>query len=87
MIHVLYVDDEPDLPELGKTFLEQSGDITVITVTSAHLALEQLQRNPVDAVVSDFHIAGRWMGYPSSNKIRGRDVDLPFILFTGKRAR
>jgi PAS domain S-box-containing protein len=83
MIHVLYVDDEPDLLELGKLFLEQSCDITVITATSARRALEMLKDNPVDAVVSDFQMPDM-DGISLLKQIRPYYSALPFILFTGK---
>jgi len=35
-IRVLYVDDEPGLLDLGKLYLEQSGDFTVTTSLSAN---------------------------------------------------
>ena len=38
-IHVLYVDDEPSLLEIGKLFLEQSSRFIVDTITSAPEAL------------------------------------------------
>ena len=35
MYTILYVDDEPGLLEIGKLFLEHSGEFSVDTVTSA----------------------------------------------------
>ncbi|MDD1693764.1 MAG: response regulator [Methanoregula sp.] len=83
MIHVLYVDDEPDLLELGKLFLEQSGTMAVETATSARQALEMLEHFPYDAVVSDFQMP-EMDGISFLKCIRSRSSDLPFILFTGK---
>jgi len=40
MISVLYVDDERDLLEVTKLFLELGGDITVTTMLSAKEALD-----------------------------------------------
>ena len=37
MYRILYVDDEPDLLEIGKRFLEESGEFTV-TTSRAHLS-------------------------------------------------
>ena len=42
MISVLYVDDEPDLLELGKLFLERDGEFSVTTTCSAPEGLEKL---------------------------------------------
>lgn len=83
MIHVLYVDDEPDLLVLGKTFLEIPGAITVETAASAPVALEMLGQYPYDAVVSDFQMP-EMNGIAFLKQIRRGFGDLPFILFTGK---
>jgi len=39
---VLYVDDEPDLLEICRIFLENTGDFSVATIDSAPAALELL---------------------------------------------
>ena len=83
MIHVLYVDDEPDLLVLGKIFLEKPGAMTVETATSAPLALDMLEQYPYDAVVSDFQMP-EMNGISFLKQVRGKSGDLPFILFTGK---
>jgi len=44
MISLLYVDDEPDLLDLCKLFLEKEGDFTVATVTSARRGYKSLLR-------------------------------------------
>ena len=82
MISVLLVDDEPDLLELGKIFLEQTGDFSVTTVESGALALHALPKGNFDAVVSDFMMP-EMDGITLLQKIRS-DSDIPFILFTGK---
>jgi len=43
MISVLYVDDEPDLLEIGKVFLERTNEFTVTTAPSASIALGLLK--------------------------------------------
>lgn len=55
-IRVLYVDDEPDLLEIGKMFLEISGDFEVITVTMAPDAIRLLEQEKFDAIISDYHM-------------------------------
>ena len=42
MYSLLYVDDEPGLLEIGKLFLEHTGDFSVTCVLSAKEALEKL---------------------------------------------
>ncbi len=54
IIRVLYVDDEPDLLEIGKLFLEQSGGFRVTTSSSAREALEAPELASYDAIVSDY---------------------------------
>jgi CheY-like chemotaxis protein len=56
MISVLYVDDEEGLLELGKRFLEISGQFRVDTVTSAHAALQILKSTSYEAIVSDYQM-------------------------------
>jgi PAS domain S-box-containing protein len=83
MIHVLCVDDEPDLLAITKAFLELPGTIAVDTATSAQQALEMLGLVSYDALVSDFQMPGM-DGIALLVRIRKDQGDLPFILFTGR---
>jgi PAS domain S-box-containing protein len=83
MISVLYVDDEGGLLELGKLFLEKSGQFRVDTVTSAQEALEILKSTSYDAIVSDYQMPDM-DGIALLKEIRAGFPDLPFIIFTGK---
>ena len=58
MYSLLYVDDEPGLLEIGKLFLEQTGDFTVTCVLSAKDALSRLQEMHFDAIVADYQMPG-----------------------------
>ena len=82
-ISLLYVDDEPLLLELGKLFLEKSGQFRVDTVTSAPEALEILKSTSYDAIVSDYQMPDM-DGIALLKEIRAEFPDLPFIIFTGK---
>ena len=53
MYRILYVDDEPALLDVGRMFLEQSGDFSVVSIESATAALALLKREQFDAIVSD----------------------------------
>ena len=83
MYSILYVDDEEALLELGRTFLELDGTMTVGTVASAREALEQIASNPPDAVISDYQMP-EMDGIEFLKAVRSRFGDLPFILFTGR---
>ncbi|MDO9324162.1 MAG: PAS domain S-box protein [Methanoregula sp.] len=83
MISVLYVDDEPALLEIGKTFLEMSGAMTVETSLSAADAQERLAQCSYDAIVSDYQMP-LTNGIEFLKFIRSGYGVLPFILFTGR---
>lgn len=83
MITVLYVDDEPDLLEVARLFLERNQEIRVGTVTSAERALEILGNEHYDAVISDYQMPGM-NGIELLKAVRRQFGDLPFIIFTGR---
>jgi PAS domain S-box-containing protein len=83
MYSLLYVDDEPGLLEIGKLFLEQTGDFTVTCVLSAKDALSRLQEMHFDAIVADYQMPGM-DGIGLLKEVRARHGSLPYILFTGK---
>lgn len=56
MFSILYVDDEPDLLELGRLFLEKSGEFSVATSTSAEEALESPSIRSYDVIISDYQM-------------------------------
>ncbi|MDP2796635.1 MAG: PAS domain S-box protein [Methanoregula sp.] len=83
IIRVLYVDDEPDLLELGKIFLEKGGQFLVDTITSAPEALALLNSAKYDAIVSDYQMPDM-DGIEFLRKVRTSGNHIPFILFTGR---
>ncbi|MEN6395403.1 MAG: PAS domain S-box protein [Methanoregula sp.] len=81
---VLYVDDEPDLLEIGKLFLERSNDIAIDTVLSAKDALDKARTGRYDAIISDYQMP-EMDGISLLKRIRdGCGKKTPFILFTGR---
>lgn len=80
---LLYVDDEPDMLDLGKIFLEQTGDFNVTTAGSVDEALTFLDTRHFDAVVSDYDMPVK-SGLVFLKEVRKEFGDLPFILFTGR---
>ena len=82
-IRVLYVDDESDLLEISKLFLERSGPFSVDTITSAPAALTQLSSTTYDAIISDYQMP-EMDGIEFLKKVRSSGNSVPFILFTGR---
>jgi PleD family two-component response regulator len=58
-IKILYVDDEPNLLEIGRLFLEEeNGNFQVFTSPSARDALGSLQILSYDIIISDYQMSG-----------------------------
>ncbi len=83
MISILYVDDEPDLLDIAKLFLEKTADIHVATFTSAQDALAAPAFASYDAIISDYQMPGM-DGIAFLKVVRERYGSIPFILFTGR---
>ncbi|MFA4861472.1 PAS domain S-box protein [Methanoregula sp.] len=83
MLSVLYVDDERDLLELGKLYLEQSPEIRVDVQTSAEEALALPEFRAYDVIVSDYQMPGM-NGIDFLRAVRAQFGTIPFILFTGR---
>jgi len=81
-VKVLLVDDDPLFLELSKTFLEVFHNIISDTVDSAREALQSLEKNSYDVVISDYDMP--YMdGITFLKTIRDKRINIPFILFTG----
>ncbi len=83
MYSVLYVDDEIDLLEIGKVFLERSGDLQVDTAPSGREAMACMEARGYDAIISDYQMP-EMNGIDLLKRVREGDPAIPFILFTGK---
>ncbi len=83
MLRVLYVDDEPSLLTIAKLFLEREGTFTVDTLTSAIVALEKLNSERYDAIISDYHMP-EMDGITFLKKLKASGDATPFIIFTGR---
>ena len=57
-ISVLYVDDEPDLLDLGKIFLERTGDFRVTIATGVKEALSAMEGSEFETIISDYQMPG-----------------------------
>jgi PAS domain S-box-containing protein len=85
-VRVLHVDDDPEINELTKTFLERvDDDISVVAETGVIAALDNLRADDLefDCVVSDYDMPNT-NGLEFLEIVREEHPDLPFILFTGK---
>ncbi len=84
-IRVLVVDDDPDVAEVTARFLERTagGPISAVVEPTAPAGMDRLEADRFDAVVSDYEMPGM-DGFEFLQRVRTRDPDLPFILFTGK---
>jgi len=83
MYRILYVDDEPDLLDIGKLFLEQYGDLTVTMALSAPDAICLLEQEKFDTIISDYQMP-EMDGIKFLIEVRRRFGQIPFILFTGR---
>jgi PAS domain S-box-containing protein len=79
---VLHVDDDDAFQELSMRHLEAEG-YDVVTADSAEAALDMLESDDIDCVVSDYDMPHR-NGLELLEDVRESHSDLPFILFTGK---
>lgn len=83
MISVLYIDDEPDLLELGKRFLQREEDFSVDTLDSPAEALDRIRQERYDAIVSDY-LMPAMDGLSLLKEVRKGGDPVPFIMFTGR---
>jgi PAS domain S-box-containing protein len=83
MITVLFVDDEPAFLEIGRMYLEKTGEFCIAPALSGKDALALLDSRHVDAIVADYQMP-EMDGIALLRQVRERDAVIPFILFTGK---
>ncbi|MBP2145608.1 PAS domain S-box-containing protein [Methanofollis sp. W23] len=83
MIHLLLVDDEPAILEVGREFLEDQGGFCVDVAGSAEEAMACLRSHRYDAIVSDYEMP-QTSGIAFLKAVRRLFPGMPFILFTGK---
>ncbi|MBD3406773.1 MAG: PAS domain S-box protein [Candidatus Lokiarchaeota archaeon] len=82
-IHVLIIDDDDDLLEISKRFVNKIDDtIEITTVNSGKRGLEILASMYFDVVVCDFQME-KMNGLDVLKTIREQQNQIPFIMFTG----
>ncbi|MFW5977913.1 MAG: response regulator, partial [Halohasta sp.] len=82
----LHVDDDEAIGDLLETYLEESVDREEFSVTTARSvpgAEDVLDEMDIDCIVCDYQMPGT-DGLEFLRRIRERDPDRPFILFTNK---
>ncbi|WP_435072836.1 response regulator [Halorubrum sp. HHNYT27] len=82
-LRVLCVDDEPGLAALVAAFLERDDRLNCETVTETDpaVALDRIERERFDCVVSDYDMPGA-TGVELLSAARETDPDLSFLLFS-----
>jgi CheY-like chemotaxis protein/anti-sigma regulatory factor (Ser/Thr protein kinase) len=81
-LHILAVDDEPELVQMVARILSKSGH-TVATATSGEAALERLAIEPFDLVISDLGMGAGMNGWELHDHIHHRHPTVGFVLATG----
>ena len=82
MASVLVVDDDEDVLEYAEDTMRKSG-LTVYCATSAEQGLELLEKNKIDAIVSDYVMPGI-SGMDFYREVCRRGGVQQFILISGK---
>jgi PAS domain S-box-containing protein len=83
-IHILYVDDDPDMSLIFKGYLEKMGGFEVTSVMRGSEAISLVMSDvPCDIVISDYSMPGM-DGIELLKKIQKIPSPPPYILFTGK---
>ncbi|UPV73998.1 GAF domain-containing protein [Halorussus limi] len=83
-IRVLHVDDDSDFADLVETYLERERErIAVTTANTGREALELLEDEEFDCIVSDYNMS-EMDGLELLDAVREEHSDRPFILFTGR---
>ncbi|MHA2365181.1 MAG: PAS domain S-box protein, partial [Candidatus Hodarchaeales archaeon] len=83
-IRILFVDDEISLLQLSKTFMEREDErLEVETASSAINALELLEKENYNAIVSDYQMPSM-DGLRFLETLRSKNYTIPFIIFTGR---
>lgn len=83
-IDVLAVDDQSDILELSKLFLERfEDDLNVETTTDPEEVVDIVGNDMPDAILSDYNMPVM-DGLELLEEVRDIDEHLPFILYTGK---
>jgi DNA-binding NtrC family response regulator len=81
-ISVALIDDDEIVANAVSRLCERCGGVSIHSLSSSETALEWLSRNPVDVIVSDFHMPGM-NDMELIKKIKESGNTAPCIIFTG----
>jgi PAS domain S-box-containing protein len=83
-IDVLLVDDDAAMAGMTAEFLDRElADATITTLTDPTAVVPALSEGEYDCIVSDFDMP-EVDGLELLERVRGMDLEIPFLLFTGK---
>lgn len=83
-VRVIHVDDDGGFLEMSSEFLQRADDrIEVRTETDPKTVIEVVREFDPHCIVSDYDMP-KMNGLDLFERIREADIELPFILFTGK---
>jgi DNA-binding NtrC family response regulator len=85
-IHVLYVDDEAGLLKAAKPILEMQGSFHVETALSVEEAMEKMEAEKFDVIVSDYIMPGK-DGLEFLRELRESGNNIPFIVSLEKAGK
>ncbi len=81
---MLFVDDDKEFLVITKEFLKKSSpSFEIITVSSGKEALQKLNEESFDAIVSDYQMP-QMDGLELLENLRSKDNSIPFLMFTGR---
>ena len=83
MISVLLVEDEPEVLELTRLFLERDTELSVDACLSVKEALRKLNTKIYNVIVSDYYMP-EINGIQLLKTLKFQGIDTPLIMFTGK---
>lgn len=81
--HLLYIDDDKMLLDIGKMYLERKEGFQVDVTTEPSVVLDSLEHGRYDAIISDYEMPVM-NGIELLKAVREKDRSHPFILFTGR---
>jgi len=83
MISVLLVEDEPEVLELTRLFLERDTELAIDACLSVKEALRKLNNKIYNVIVSDY-VMPELNGIQLLKTLKFQGIDTPLIIFTGK---